>query len=199
MTNITPKANKIIETGRDLFFKHGLHRITVEEICRTSGVSKKTFYNHFSNKYELAKKILDDINKKEMSVIEKHRSKSISFLEKITFMMEESIANVWSSESTFYKEVYENCLELRPFINEQIIRRQAELLNFIKEEQKRGEISEEFPPGFIVYLITDLMLQAVLDAKLDNVLPDMNERIRMLVKCLITGVLAESYQQSGKI
>lgn len=195
MENITPKANKIIGTGRDLFFKHGLHRITVEEICKTAGVSKKTFYNHFSNKYELAKLILDDINRKELSVIETHRARSVSFLEKITAMMEESMANIWSSESTFFKEAYENCAELRPFIDEQIIKRQTEILNFFKEEKARGEIRKEVPPELVVYLLTDLVRHSVLDPKLDNLLPDMNERLRMIIGCLITGVSTESCQQ----
>ncbi len=55
------KFEQIVSTARDLFMFHGIRRITVEEICAKSGVSKMTFYKHFNNKVELAKHILNRI------------------------------------------------------------------------------------------------------------------------------------------
>ncbi|MCJ7680605.1 MAG: TetR/AcrR family transcriptional regulator, partial [Candidatus Aminicenantes bacterium] len=53
------KYQLLIEAARDLFMRYGIKRVSVEEICTTAGVSKMTFYKHFSNKIELALFILN--------------------------------------------------------------------------------------------------------------------------------------------
>ncbi|NOZ62096.1 MAG: TetR/AcrR family transcriptional regulator, partial [Calditrichaeota bacterium] len=51
----------MFETAQDLFFRYGIRRVTVEEICRTAGVSKMTFYKYFKNKIDLVKKLMEKI------------------------------------------------------------------------------------------------------------------------------------------
>jgi AcrR family transcriptional regulator len=52
------KYEDILNTGKTLFWKHGVRRVTIEEICREADVSKMTFYRFFPNKIELAKTLL---------------------------------------------------------------------------------------------------------------------------------------------
>lgn len=55
-----PDKRKIIHAAaKDLFWKHGFKRVTVEEICAKAGISKMTFYRYFQNKTELAKTVFD--------------------------------------------------------------------------------------------------------------------------------------------
>ena len=51
----------LLTKGRELFWKYGIRRVTVEEICKEAGMSKMTFYKFFPNKIELAKTILTQI------------------------------------------------------------------------------------------------------------------------------------------
>lgn len=44
---------KILETGLRLFAKKGYEKVTVDEICKESGTSKGSFYQHFSSKSTL--------------------------------------------------------------------------------------------------------------------------------------------------
>ena len=46
---MSQKREQLIQTGEALFIKHGMRRVTVEEICRQAGVSKPTFYKFFEN------------------------------------------------------------------------------------------------------------------------------------------------------
>ena len=55
------KQQQILDKGKELFWKHGFKRVSIEEICREAGVSKMTFYKYFPNKMELAITILDII------------------------------------------------------------------------------------------------------------------------------------------
>jgi hypothetical protein len=58
-----PANNKkyisVLDASRKLFWKHGVRRVTIEEICHEAKVSKMTFYRFFPNKNELAKIVLD--------------------------------------------------------------------------------------------------------------------------------------------
>jgi AcrR family transcriptional regulator len=56
---MSQKQNQLIQTGEALFVKHGMRRVTVEEICRQAGVSKPTFYKYFQNKAALARRIVE--------------------------------------------------------------------------------------------------------------------------------------------
>ena len=58
MSIVSKKYKDIMSTGKDLFWKYGMKRVTVEEICKEANVSKMTFYKYFGNKYELALAII---------------------------------------------------------------------------------------------------------------------------------------------
>ena len=44
----------LFSTAKNLFFKFGLRRVSVEEICIKASVSKMTFYRNFNNKEHIA-------------------------------------------------------------------------------------------------------------------------------------------------
>ena len=50
--------DRILETACNKFFQLGFSRVTVEEIARELGISKKTLYEHFASKEELLREIL---------------------------------------------------------------------------------------------------------------------------------------------
>ena len=66
MLQVNPKQNQIISTAQSLFWKYGMRRVSIEEICRDARVSKMTFYKFFKNKVDLVKFILDKIMDESM-------------------------------------------------------------------------------------------------------------------------------------
>lgn len=80
--------NKILEGAKELFFMYGLKRVTVDDICRHIGMSKKTLYLFFKNKEELIECLLEkniNENKKEFEHIFKKSNNSI---QEIILLME---------------------------------------------------------------------------------------------------------------
>lgn len=61
ITTSNPKRIQLLSTSKELFWKFGFKRVTIEEICKAAGVSKMTFYKFFPNKFDLARTILDEI------------------------------------------------------------------------------------------------------------------------------------------
>ena len=54
---------RIETTAYDLFGYYGIKRISIEELCKKSNVSKSTFYKHFSNKNELVQHLVINLLK----------------------------------------------------------------------------------------------------------------------------------------
>lgn len=52
---------RIIDTAAQMFVKHGVKSITMNDIASETGVSKKTLYEYFANKEELLDKCVDSI------------------------------------------------------------------------------------------------------------------------------------------
>ncbi len=53
------KKQQFLNTAQELFCKHGIRRVTVDELCETSGISKMTFYKYFKNKWDIGKTVID--------------------------------------------------------------------------------------------------------------------------------------------
>lgn len=49
---------KIIKTAGELFFRLGIRSVSIDDICRELGMSKKTFYVYFESKDELIEQML---------------------------------------------------------------------------------------------------------------------------------------------
>jgi AcrR family transcriptional regulator len=48
----------IIKTAGDMFFRLGIRSVSIDDICREMGMSKKTFYVYFESKDELVAQLL---------------------------------------------------------------------------------------------------------------------------------------------
>lgn len=73
--------NEILKTAADMFLNYGFKSVTMDEIANALGMSKKTLYQHYSNKEALVEAVvlymfeiistgIDDIRKKENNPIE---------------------------------------------------------------------------------------------------------------------------------
>lgn len=50
---------KILQTTKEMFYKYGYSKVTMEEIAADLGISKRTLYKHFSNKEHILKEIVN--------------------------------------------------------------------------------------------------------------------------------------------
>jgi AcrR family transcriptional regulator len=180
------KYQDLIKTGRELLFKHGAKRITVEEICEKSSVSKVTFYKYFHNKDDLVMKILEDwvdLGIQEFCAI---RDENIPFIEKIAKLIRLKLetAQVYSHE--FIDEVMGANENLKEFY-QQVTQESMELvLEFFSKARNEGLFRKSVPPEFYVYLIehfSDMMN----DNRLKMIMPDPHDRFQELMNIFFLG------------
>lgn len=55
---MTDQRVNIVKTAGDMFFRLGVRSVSIDDICREMGISKKTFYVYFESKDELVAQIL---------------------------------------------------------------------------------------------------------------------------------------------
>ena len=82
------KKEQIELKAKELFWKHGFKKVTIDEICKKAGVSRKTFYTFYENKNALVLFILNEtienMKLENMKVFES----DISFAEKMKIMLD---------------------------------------------------------------------------------------------------------------
>ncbi len=107
-TESNSKKVQILATGKELFWKFGFKRVTIEEICKEAGVSKMTFYKFFPNKTKLATAIMDVVFEESLLKIRKidkeHESADKTFKK---FLQLKSEGSRDISEE-FIKDLYTN-------------------------------------------------------------------------------------------
>lgn len=54
------KKEQIIEAARNLFHQFGFKKVSMDEIAKEAGVTKKTIYMYFSSKEELSKYFIQE-------------------------------------------------------------------------------------------------------------------------------------------
>jgi len=174
------KHEQIVETAERLFTRHGIKRITVEEICQKAGVSKMTFYKYFSNKTDLVEHIFNNWIEKGFEKLDEINALTIPFPEKIEMMFKWRTELVSKMSTEFIEEVLPIDLQYGK-ITERI-------LKFIVDSQKKGDIRPEIRPEFIAAVI-DKMHELARDEKLMRMYPSYIEFNRELKDFFWFGLL----------
>ncbi|CAN5613028.1 TetR/AcrR family transcriptional regulator [soil metagenome] len=50
--------DELLDGARSVFLEHGYHEVTMDEIAAAAGASKPTFYNHFGDKEEVYRRLM---------------------------------------------------------------------------------------------------------------------------------------------
>ena len=98
MNAITIKNQQVIDAARRLFTKYGYRKVSMDEIARTSGVTKKTIYTYFKDKDDLIRYFLNEEIEKIKSKLDKIDKKDIPFIEKINETIMQIISHFMKSE-----------------------------------------------------------------------------------------------------
>ncbi len=150
-----PKRKQILASGKELFWKFGFKRVSIEEICRAAGVSKMTFYKFFPNKLELAKTILDEIldeSIQEVRRISDEHESTAKTLRKIMQMKSKGSRDI---SEEFIKDLYASPdTGLKIFIEEKTNSMFAEVARIYEKGKEDGWIRKDLNiPFFMTFTL----------------------------------------------
>jgi AcrR family transcriptional regulator len=151
------KYQDICKKGKELFWKYGVKRVTIEEICREAGVSKMTFYKFFPNKIELAKTIFEGVYEKSLKRFKDTISSDLPFQDKVKEMIAMKMEGSKDISVEFLNDIYKNPeLGLLAYAE----KRQQESLGlfatFLTDAQKQGFIRKQIKIDFVFYWIQQM-------------------------------------------
>jgi AcrR family transcriptional regulator len=161
-TKYSKKIVHLMSIAKTLFWKHGVKRVSVEEICERAGVSKMTFYRHFENKIELARiifdKVIDDSSLQFRKIL---TDDNTTVSEKIEGMFRLKFEGTIDISREFLDDFYTNPdLGLADYIQKRTTEVWADMIELFRDAQKRGIFRKDFKPEafFIISMKTsDLM------------------------------------------
>jgi len=100
------KKEQVISAARNLFSEYGYHKVSMDEIAKVSGVTKRTIYTYFKDKNDLIKFFLYEELNTMRDMVNKIDDSDIPFNLKIREMIMTLIEYRTNSKlvAAFYKE-----------------------------------------------------------------------------------------------
>ncbi len=183
-----PKYKALIITARELFWKHGFKRVSVQEICTTAGVSKMTFYKFFPNKTELAKQVFsneveDGIEKFNLLIDE-----DISVHDKIERMILLKAEGTNNISKEFMQDFYLGSEpELKAFVEEKTREAWNGFLDTWKKAQRVGIFRDDLKPEFLLQVSFGL-IELMKDERLTGIYPSTQELMLEFTRFIAYGI-----------
>ncbi len=184
------KRNNILNQSKELFWKHGIKRVTIEEICEKSGCSKMTFYRNFANKVEVAIAVLDTLAVEGRMEYNKIITKDISFHHKLTELVKLKAESVKNISHEFVKDIVASdepqMLAKMAEIKEE---GQRDFKNSLKEAQQNGDIRNDLNLDFVI-AFSDKITTLAIDSDLQKFYATPEELIVALTSIFFSGIEA---------
>lgn len=193
---ITPKKTAksytlIMDTAKRLFWKHGLKRITVEEICKEAEVSKMTFYRNFENKNNLAEQVLIREMERGSRAYDNIMALPVPFEDKIAKFVQLKHELSQDISEEFIKDIYKTDNKSLQF---RIESNRKEMLSKLRSDlikaQNIGEIRSNLKIDFVIYMLQSLN-EKMLDQRLISMYKNPHDLIMELTNFIFYGLLNE--------
>jgi TetR/AcrR family transcriptional repressor of nem operon len=189
--NIKHNRDKVLESGVQLFWQKGYHPLGVDEICKTTGMTKGAFYNAFKSKehfllsciqsygYMNVKHITKELNSKKEKAIDRILNMYINMFKSqpdrnYTGCMTNNIMSEIGSASDLVSQAtavaFENLLNV--------------IEPAVQEAQDDGDISSAISSKLIVELIHTTFFGALTRAKSTKDFKTGIDTMTLLIKSL---------------
>ncbi|RPI43572.1 MAG: TetR/AcrR family transcriptional regulator [Bacteroidetes bacterium] len=190
-----PKRARILEKGKELFWKHGFRRVSIEELCREAGVSKMTFYKFFSNKRELVRTIMEEFGTASMDKYRLLMDSDLPYPEKVMGMIELKKEQTVAMSAEFLRD-YTNHAdpEMTGYIEQLAAGTLRVFVDDLRKAQEEGEIRKNVKLEFILYYLNHIT-EMVHDEQLLALYETPQELSLELINFLFYGLLERDKNQ----
>lgn len=184
------KKEIIILTANELFLKHGFKKISVDEICKTARVSRKTYYTYFKNKEELVKQIISEIADFGYKLYDEiYYDETLTFAQKMEkgILVKIELSKKWSME--FFTDLMQ--LEDSDLLNyyNSIAQRSFNLMyDFMASAQKKGELAPELNLDYVMWL-SQKQFEHINEPELLKMFSSIEDLTRQMSQVFVHGII----------
>lgn len=182
-----PKHKNLLDAAQELFFKFGLHKVSVDEICTKAKVSKITFYKEFENKNQLALEVFRFYNEIAVQETQELLKLPINFLEMIERLI--LLKQKYSKQmgATFIKDIMAE-REVFSQLMEKTFKEQKQLrLKILQRGKNEGYIRPEVD-GDLFELLLQNFSNLFHQPELLEKYPDIEKLSRLSVELFFYGL-----------
>ena len=180
----------IMDSGRTLFWQHGVSRVTVDEICRHAEVSKMTFYRHLENKVELALIVVQQEIDQNFMSYHNIMAEEVSFHAKFEMLMEFQRESSKKISMNLVKDVYQNgsAPEVLALLHKTGLEMQEIFSCDLRQAQIDGYIRKDVKIEMVMHLIS-VLNQEMGSSKLLSMYDSLEDMKTDLSKFIFSGIL----------
>lgn len=152
------QEDRILDTSKELFFRHGIKSITMDDIAHKLGMSKKTIYQYYADKNAILSSLMISELKsqiREMQEIRKNSENSIDEMLQSMSCMSKNFSKM--NPTLFYDLQKYHASAWGHFKNF----KEKELTGFVEENLRRGIKSELYRKDLKVKTLARLRLEEV--------------------------------------
>lgn len=153
------RYDALMLTAREIFWKYGFKRVSIEEICTKAGISKMTFYRLFPNKLELAKAVYDkQIDNGLIAFRALLFSKDHTPEEKVKGMIMMKAEGTHDISPEFLNDFYTSTeIGLKEHIENKTREAWTGVMNDFKKAQQEGVFRKDFKPELFFAMAESVM------------------------------------------
>ena len=184
----------ILERVRELFYKYGVRSVSIDDICRDIGFSKKKLYEYIKSKHELVEKLLEHERRNFEIIFSQYNFEGVNAIDILLTVSKELGENFRdiSPSMTFdlkkyYPEIYHRHVEERiEFIFQKI---QINLTKGIGQGIYRTDLSVE--------LLSRLYIRRLMDLHNPEVFPADRYSFRTIFDVMIDNIIRGIATENG--
>jgi AcrR family transcriptional regulator len=153
--------NAILEAAEQVFSERGFHAARIQDIAKRARVGVGTVYNHFEQKEDVLRALLDDRTEEMLALLAAHRGDPIRFSERLHVRIERLLAYVEQHRGWFLillsfgiapQMPDETARELAGKSIKRIQRMRAAFRDIVEEGIASGDLEEMDPADLAAFL-----------------------------------------------
>jgi len=188
MQDVNEKYLDIVRAGKDLFWKFGIKKVSVGDICEKAQVSRATFYKYFDNKENLALTILKSVIEEGVLAYNKIMNSDSSFETKINQTIQLKLNGAEEFSQEFLDDVYKSeSAEISAYFNKAKEENIQRILNDYRKAQLDGQIRSDIKIEFILYALNKIH-EMVTDENLTPLYENLSDKIGEIVRFFFYGI-----------
>ena len=98
-------GERIINKARELYFSFGLKSVTMDALAKETGISKKTLYQHFTDKDEIIDVVVADLLESHQQQIESCRSAATNVVHEVHLQLTAILTLFLDIRPAFFNEM----------------------------------------------------------------------------------------------
>ncbi len=189
--------DRILKQSYELFNKFGFHKVTMQEIANSMGMSKKTLYKFFEGKEQIIREIIENKKCDIDNYLENlWADENLDFVEKISSMMNFIRTQLPNMRGPLFEDLKKNIPEIYNEITEsrkKYIREKYSRL--IREGIKKGSVRKDLDEE-VVMLVYINAIHNILVPEVLSELPLTAEQVfDTIVTTLFLGIFTDEGRQ----